>query len=256
MLTTLRELNIDTAPFLASQIHLYSGLLAFEILLFLISSVYNLSDLKCDWVSHLVCLWFSQTHTMRLFHLSSHRLLVFFLPAIAVWWDEDTQCRCLQKWLPTWHSTVHQLPTWIHITHRVFVPVIFSLHLQHNMPFFPTISTPHSFFISTFFPQITSPQSSTASQGVSFNLSSFSGYFCFPLPLYFLPLHFSFVHLTFLFRVNTAAFSHLAMYQFVWTGNSSFSLTWVSSHHPITFIFIPSLFTSSLCAFLCLLLPV
>lgn len=107
-----------------------------------------------------------------------------------------------------------------------------------------------------FFPHITPPQSSTASQGVSFNLSSFSGYFCFPLPLYFLPLPFAFVHLTFLFRVNTAAFSHLAMYQFVWTGNSSFSLTWVSSHHPFAFIFIPSLFTSSLCAFLCLLLPV
>lgn len=110
---------------LVSHINFNSELLAFETVLFLICSISNLYDLSQR-------VFDSVRHTLRSSFISLPVTCLCCLPAIEVWSDENMQC--LQKWLPTWHSAVHQLPTWILIAFRsVFLPVIFSLSISSMM---------------------------------------------------------------------------------------------------------------------------
>ena len=182
LLTTLRELDIDTVLLLVSHINFNSELLAFETVLFLICSIYNLYDLSQS-------VFDSVGHTLRSSFISLPVTCLCCLPAVEVWSDENTQCCCLQKWLPTWHSTVHQLPTWILIAFRsVFLPVIFLSPFLAWCAFLPLV--PHSSSstpLLSSFHQISPAQSSTAIRVVSFNQASSSAYFyplyilCFPI---------------------------------------------------------------------------
>lgn len=130
-------------------------------------------------------LWFSQAHTTLLFHLPPRRLVILSPSRRSMTRCERAVLLFTKKWLPTWHSTVHHLPTWILSAFRpVFLPVIFLPPSPTWSAFLPP--APHSSSSSPLlssFHQITSSQSSAAIRDVSFNHASSSAYF---FPLYFL----------------------------------------------------------------------
>lgn len=90
-----------------------------------------------------------------------------------------------KKWLPAWHSTVHQLPTWILITPPFCLP---ACHFSLSISNITCLSSPGaSLLLSPLlssFHQITS----TAIRDVSFNHASSSAYF---FTLYLLCSHLS-----------------------------------------------------------------
>lgn len=70
------------------------------------------------------------------------------LPVVTMCWDDSMQCHCVQKRVPTWHSAVHQLSTWIPIiptllviflpfsqTYHAFLPLVLQLLLSFFPPF-------------------------------------------------------------------------------------------------------------------------
>ena len=91
------------------------------------------------------------------------------------------QCHCLQRWMPTWHSTVHQLSTWILITPLLcLLPVIYRCQSPAQHAFPPLV------------PQLPFPSSSFHSfiKSLHLNLPKLSEMSALTmLPLLFLPLY-------------------------------------------------------------------
>lgn len=127
-------------PLLVSLINLYSDLLAFETLLFLICNIYNLYDLKCDWLSQRV--FDLVRHTRRSSFISlPHRQLVL-----------SPSCRSMMRWE---HAVVLFTITTANLTFscpsaaymnsyspQFFLPAChFSLSASKT-PFFPWCITP------------------------------------------------------------------------------------------------------------------
>lgn len=224
-------------PLLVSQINLYPGLSPLRLCLCSAAFINCVtSDVTGSVSKSLIRLG---THHTLLFHLTPHRWLVLSHS----WRSMMRWERAAALFTKKWHSAVHQLPTWILIGPRYFfLSVIFltpsqTQHACHLLV--PHSSSSSSFHLPFFHPFLKSlhlnlPHSSHMSALTMPPLLCIS----FLLNSFLLPIC-TFLHPSFLFGEKTGVTSDLFMYHFVWTGNSLFfSLSHVSSHHTITFIFI------------------